>query len=726
MAYRSPRLQPQPNAYETSDIRYPPPPGPYSPPQNIPSMPDLDRQRPRGHSVTQSDAYSEARQYSNARQPINDAVTSAFSTTDNTNAISPELLSAITANVIQQLQANNMAPPPPPQTAYGSAGIATSPSTNGSPPMEHRSVYTPPSPHRVSEEAAQIIPSPTQAHAKPLPRQTQVETLPEQHSTSSQSQASQADDSDAREERPSRPRGPKRLSTGADPSILEKIWGTLFDEQGQATTRLGQFLRGIAIHLIEDYEPKFSLVITPEKMQKYYEDTKLPNELYPWQIVFDDRTSSISRLYRELEAQHHLVQEKLDERPDTPGLTPLGFQRWATLLLLAHPDIEFARLQKTALDMPISNPDDKKERFPKEISRRLFPVHEDPTIIAKIQKAMETNCNISIASRHNSASASDHRPSRSDYRPTEAAQTSPTYPPPPSRESHEPTFQPPSRTHTTAFAERERKPYSNPPSEAAVDTTDEEEDLPTPRPIERERKPYVAQPGGGKTYDQAELEKVMSNSSQHSTMDGNKPTRSASISSNGRPPDQNRSRPIPITVHQRGPPSAMENGPMSADGGSTRNRRSNSIYNRDRPGNRVRSPSIGHRDYGRRSEDFGSSHKSSSSVDPRDRDDPEAHARRVRDYERERERLANDRFDSARMAAYDPREREREREPRQRFQSTVGLEAGRGQYTSDEDYYRAMGGVMGDRGSGHSVPQRSETFGRDGYTREGYQPSSYR
>lgn len=690
-------------------------------------MADLDRQRPREQPNAQPDAYSESRQYSNARQPINDAVTSAFSTTDNNNAISPELLNAITANVIKELQASNLAASSQqPPTSNSNAGMATSPPTTGSPPTEHRPVYTPPSPYRVSEEAAQTILSPTRAHAKPVARHTQAEPPADQCPISPQSHTSEAEDSDAREDRGSRPRGPRRLSTSADPSILEKIWGTLFDEQGQATARLGQFLRGIAVHLIEEYEPKYSLVITPEKMQKYYEDTKLSNELYPWQIVFDDRTSSISRLYREIEAQHHLVQEKLDERPDTPGLTPLGFEHWATLLLLAHPDLEFARLQKTALDMPISNPDDKKERFPKEISRRLFPAHEDTTIVAKIQKAMVTNCNISVAAKQNNVVGPDRRPSRTDYRPTEPAQTSPTYLPPPLKGAQDPLVTPTSRSHASAFAERERKPYSNTPSEAAVDATDEEDDLPTPQPIERERKPYVAQPGGGKTYDQAELEKVMSNSSQPTTIDGSKLTRSSSIASNGRTHDSNKSRPIPITVHQRGPPNAMDNGPMSADAGSNRHRRANSIYNRERPGTRVRSPSAGNRDYGHRSEDFSSSYKSTSSADPRDRDDPEAQSRRYKDYEREREKLANDRFDAARMAAYDPRDREREREPRQRFQSMVGLEAGRGHYLSDEEYYRAMGGVMGDRGTGHSAPQRSDTLGRDGYAREAYPPNSYR
>lgn len=92
--------------------------------------------------------------------------------------------------------------------------------------------------------------------------------------------------------------------------------------------------------------------------------------------IFDEH-SSISRMYRNLRCQHHLIQERDDQRPNIPGLTPLGFERWVTLLIRAHPEEEYRRLQKTVLDMPISNPDNRIERFPKEIPRRLFPRYED-------------------------------------------------------------------------------------------------------------------------------------------------------------------------------------------------------------------------------------------------------------------------------------------------------------------------------------------------------------
>jgi hypothetical protein len=34
---------------------------------------------------------------------------------------------------------------------------------------------------------------------------------------------------------------------------------------------------------IEDYPPGNTIVVVPEKMQKYYADTKVPTDTYPWQ-----------------------------------------------------------------------------------------------------------------------------------------------------------------------------------------------------------------------------------------------------------------------------------------------------------------------------------------------------------------------------------------------------------------------------------------------------------
>ncbi|KAL2047616.1 hypothetical protein N7G274_000658 [Stereocaulon virgatum] len=80
-------------------------------------------------------------------------------------------------------------------------------------------------------------------------------------------------------------------------------------------------------------------------------------------------------MYRDLECQHYLVQERYDQRPDIPNLTSVGFERWMTLLIQAHPEEKYRRLGKAVLEIPISNPD-KRERLQKEISRRLFPQDE--------------------------------------------------------------------------------------------------------------------------------------------------------------------------------------------------------------------------------------------------------------------------------------------------------------------------------------------------------------
>ena len=131
--------------------------------------------------------------------------------------------------------------------------------------------------------------------------------------------------------------------------------------------------------------------VRPLQMQDHYAKLNL--------AVFDDEHSSISRMYRDLECQHHLVQEKYDERPDIPGLTPVGFERWVTLLIQAHPDEEFGRLQKAVLDMPICNPDDRKERFPKELSRRLFPGHEDRKIRERLEDSISEHAAIELPRR---------------------------------------------------------------------------------------------------------------------------------------------------------------------------------------------------------------------------------------------------------------------------------------------------------------------------------------
>ncbi|KAL8650944.1 MAG: hypothetical protein Q9226_004937 [Calogaya cf. arnoldii] len=454
--------------------------------------------RPREHST----ARSESAMPEHPRiqpQPINEAVGNAFQ-----SDVPPELIAQITQNVLNQLKTSGIESsaatpvPPPTQSKYPppppvQQPVPQSPSTASasSPPMPTR-VFTPPSPkkhpdypnHGSPSSQSGIFPAPTHSPQEPQSpiRESQTSSFYERRTSSPLSQSSESGNT--------RPKGPARLSTMTEMTTLEKIWGQLFDEEGRPTPRLGQFLRGLAVHIIEDYEPRHSIVITPDKMIQFYKDVKLVVELYPWSTVFDDEHSSISRMYRDLECQHHLVQEHFDERPDIPGLTPVGFQRWAALLIQAHPKEEFERLQKAALAMPINNPDEKKERFPKELSRRLFPGSEDKQIRERIEKAISLHANIDLPLRPNNRETSPktaiQRPSFSDaHMPSrkDSSATGENVPPP----------------YAPSNIERERKPYSSIPESTIEDTNPTP--VPPSNPIERERKPYSAQPGGGKQFE---------------------------------------------------------------------------------------------------------------------------------------------------------------------------------------------------------------------------------
>lgn len=126
-------------------------------------------------------------------------------------------------------------------------------------------------------------------------------------------------------------------------------------------------------------------------------------------------------------------------------------------MIQGHPDIEFDRLAKAVMHMPISNADDVKERFPKELPRRLFPKVENLQARQRCAAAICSSGNITIRT--------------------------PTFPPPP------PTQPPPPSSYS---------PYPTDVRETAVSSDSDNE--PVSIPIERERKPYTAREGTGKRY----------------------------------------------------------------------------------------------------------------------------------------------------------------------------------------------------------------------------------
>ncbi|KAF1991479.1 hypothetical protein K402DRAFT_400218 [Aulographum hederae CBS 113979] len=423
---------------------------------------------------------------------VNDAFdkvnSNAFDTASASSQVSRDVIEQITAEVraqvMESLKTNGIPGIQPNNTGQSIGSRSPTASTTNSYPS--RPVYTPPSPHRHDDSDSDGSQSPV---SEPTSKPSGKEDLKDRYGDRSD---------DMKKSNPNVARSASRPPAHDDgeETTLEKIWQPLFDADCKPTPRVNQFLRGLALHLIEDYEPKKNLVVTPAKMKRFYEDARLSDETYPWNTIFGGKlsNSAISRIYRDLRCQHHLVQETPADEPRIPALTPEGFASWMTIMVQAHPDAEFERLTKAVLDMPISNADDRKERYPKELSRRLFPKTESLPARQRCAIALSAEGQVTLPKPVN-------------------------IPPPPSS-------QPPS-----GFGERERAPYGGRPepgtrppppnststrdSQAIVDDDFNPLERTTSKPIERERKPYTAKEGAGKRHEGTPLERTTSSATSN-------------------------------------------------------------------------------------------------------------------------------------------------------------------------------------------------------------------
>ena len=201
-------------------------------------------------------------------QRVDEAVTSAFdkASTETSRHVPPEVIAQITQTVIERLHSTGLdgsTPIPPPQSRFSpppQQPVPLSPSTasGASQTMPNR-VFTPPSPLKHSDYPDHPDHSDHPNHASPSNSQTAHsaegpqsprEYKSSQFSPPRRSPSPQSYMSDSSDKARKRPKGPSRLSTSKEETTLEKIWGQLFDEESHPTPRLGQFLRGLAIHIV--------------------------------------------------------------------------------------------------------------------------------------------------------------------------------------------------------------------------------------------------------------------------------------------------------------------------------------------------------------------------------------------------------------------------------------------------------------------------------------------
>lgn len=219
------------NYYEPDRLNMPQPQMPPNPPQgpNMEPYPELPHQQNTGY--------------------LNDAVSSAVNNADSSAYLSPDVLSQITATVIQQLKATGL------DNLQGSGGP---PSRSQSQQPPYTAPEYPPRPHSESPPTASqrigSAPNPMASgyenpQSYPAPSAYASDNRPNTKSSPDASTRRPDSISSQEGQRAERPKPPSRDATVVEMTTLEKIWGKLF-EDGKPTKRLGQFLRGIAMHLV--------------------------------------------------------------------------------------------------------------------------------------------------------------------------------------------------------------------------------------------------------------------------------------------------------------------------------------------------------------------------------------------------------------------------------------------------------------------------------------------
>jgi hypothetical protein len=169
------------------------------------------------------------------QQPLKNAIGNAFEKSDAARVVDPGLIAQITAevkkSVLDEIKSGVMAgttqPQPVPVSSQQWVPPSPASTSNSIPP---RDVYTPPSPKRSDFHSQHSL------DRGPLHPDPQLDT--------------NHDIPTPRFDRPPpRPAPAPRMAT-EDYTPIEKMWQRLFDHDGQPLPRLGQLLRGLALHLV--------------------------------------------------------------------------------------------------------------------------------------------------------------------------------------------------------------------------------------------------------------------------------------------------------------------------------------------------------------------------------------------------------------------------------------------------------------------------------------------
>ncbi|KAJ6440744.1 hydroxyproline-rich glycoprotein DZ-HRGP [Purpureocillium lavendulum] len=273
---------------------------------------------------------------------------------------------------------------------------------------------------------------------------------------------------------PTTPTTPTTLATTVPSQGLSDIdlqWGRLFTGSGEPTIRLRQILHGLANYINDEFEPRGSTLITPDKLYSFYRRFRLEKEHYPFQRIFDtySRKSlhSLKCLYQDLRCNYYLLSSGNGSRdcgqlPPIPGLTTDGFADWVANFMQATPDIEARRLARVVANLPIevlpagsasSSRRHTPERLPQQLSRHLFPSRPHDRLRQRVSNSVM---------EWDQAMRGYAEPSSSPSRPTGSSWTAAFY------DAIARSLSPMSREYPESGSSGHRRRYNYPRSERAA------------------------------------------------------------------------------------------------------------------------------------------------------------------------------------------------------------------------------------------------------------------
>lgn len=184
-----------------------------------------------------------------AQQPLNNAIGNAFEKSDAARVVDPDLIAQITAevkkSVLEEIKHGMAASATQPQPVPAQSHYVPQSPASTSVSMSSQNAYTPPLPE-YAEHHSQAHAFPEPSFRDPFRRDPSLDgtdDIPHKRSAPVDIPSSRSC---------ARPAPMTRMAT-ADCTPIERMWQLLFDPEDQPLPRLGEFLRGLALHLVYSF-----------------------------------------------------------------------------------------------------------------------------------------------------------------------------------------------------------------------------------------------------------------------------------------------------------------------------------------------------------------------------------------------------------------------------------------------------------------------------------------